>query len=707
MPSAIASGASALDANAKIHGGCRANVRNRPVNPNPVTVGRTRVAGGRNSLSCSAAHVYVLEYGAIPRSFATESSAMSRRHLLHRASLVVACTFAAIAPETLSAQNFAPVAAPQGIHGVVGASGYGGSGHCAADFDGDGDLDIVVSVPSGLPYRYFRNDGGLIFTDLTATSGLGLSGDIFGMQAADIDNDGDQDIFVTQEFGPMQLFINAGNGTFVDEAAARGLTWAHESYGSSFGDYDRDGLLDLYVANRYLVGSSSISNPNFLFRNVGNGYFVDVTNAAGVGGVGATLCTVFWDYNEDNWPDLMEVNDKGSIGGAPNEVYRNNGDGTFTAVGASIDANNAIWGMSFDFCDVFNDGGVDYYCSDIPIDHLFQHWQPTLNKYVDDTLTYGLAGGDWGWAANFFDYDNDGWQDLYQVHEFTPNKLMQNPGMPAGALAPWVDVATTLGVGHFDLQFVTAIGDFDDDGRVDILERFAEGPPWLANPEGVVLYRNTVSGGNFLKIRTQGTVSNRDGLGARIEVLTGSHLQRQWVRSGTGWLATSDRRVHFGLGTASSVDMVSIRWPSGQKQFLTNLPANQILTVEEPSMTLAAPAQVGGTTSLDFKIQGDEGLPYIMLLSLSNAAVTALPGGVSIPVVFDGVSEFTSTAGNPVLPSSVGLVNAQGEGGSALTIPPIPWLMGVTLYGTAITIDPINFPLIRTVFPTAVPIAIQ
>jgi hypothetical protein len=607
----------------------------------------------------------------------------------------------------LSAQGFVSLTAPLGISGVIGASGYGGSGQCVADFDGDGDLDVVVSVPSGLPYQYFRNDGGLMFTDLSATSGLGLSGDIFGMQAADIDNDGDQDIFVTQEFGPMQLFINSGNGTFTDEATARGLTWSHESYGASFGDYDRDGWLDLYVANRCLAGCSGQSNPNFLFRNAGNGYFVDVTSAAGVGGVGATLCTVFWDYNEDNWPDLIEVNDKGSIGGAPNEVYRNNGNGTFTAVGALLDANNAIWGMAFDFCDVFNDGGGDYYCSDIPLDHLFQQWKPALNKYSDDTVLYGLTGGDLGWAANFLDYDNDGWQDLYQVHEFMPNKFMRNPAAPASAQVPWPNIAPALGLDHFELQYVMSTGDFDNDGRIDILERFAGGPPWLANPEGLVLYRNTVPGGNYLKICTQGTVSNRDGLGARIEVLTGSHLQRQWVRSGTGWLSTSDRRVHFGLGTATNVDLVRIRWPSGQNQYLTNLPVNQILTVEEPSMTLAGPAQVGGTTSLDFKIQGDEGLPYFMLLSLSNATSTVLPGGTSIPVVVDGVSEFTMTAGNSVLPSSFGFLNAQGEGGSPLTIPAVPWLMGFTLYGTAVTIDPANFTLFRTAFPAAVPILIQ
>ncbi|MFT6081360.1 MAG: hypothetical protein ACI8UD_004326 [Planctomycetota bacterium] len=637
---------------------------------------------------------------------------MTRRYSFPCVPSVVAIAFAALAPAALfsaglPAQGYVPVASPQGIHGVAGSDVYGGSGQCVADFDGDGDVDVVASSPVGTPFRYFRNDGGLMFTDLTATCGLGLSGVTLGMRAADIDNDGDQDIFVTQGFGPMQMFMNAGDGTFTDEATARGLTWSHESYGASFGDYDRDGLLDLYVANRYLAGAIMLNNPNFLFRNVGDGYFVDVTNAAGVGGIGLSLCTVFWDYNEDNWPDLIEVNDKGATGAPPNEVYRNNGDGTFTAVGASIAANNNVSGMAFDFCDVFNDGGVDFYCSDIPFDHLFNQWMPALNSYSDDTAAYGLTGGELGWAANFLDYDNDGWQDLYQVHEFMPNTFMRNPAAPASAQVVWPNVAPALGLDHFYLQFVSATGDFDDDGQIDILERFAAGPPWLANSEGVVLYRNTVAGGRYLKILPRGTVSNRDGLGARIEVLTGTHLQRQWMRSGTGWLSSSDRRVHFGLGSVPIVDRVSIRWPSGQQQYLTNIATNQILTVEEPHMELAAPAQVGGTTSLDFKIQGDEGLPYIMLLSLSNASSTALPGGASLPLVVDGVSEFTMTAGNSVLPASFGFLNAQGEGGSPLTIPPVPWLMGITLYGTAVTIDPVNFPLFRTVFPTAVPITIQ
>ena len=606
------------------------------------------------------------------------------------------------------AQGFSAVQSPQGIHGVPNSSGYGGSGQCVADFDGDGDVDVIMATPNGYPYRYFRNDGGLMFTDLTASCGMGLCFEALVMCAGDIDNDGDQDIFVGQVFGPMQLFINSGNGTFTEEAAVRGLTQADESWGAAFGDYDRDGLLDLYVGNRYLVGSSSLSNPNYLYRNVGNGHFVDVTASAGmVGGVGATLITAFFDYNEDNWPDLIEINDKASIGGAPNEVFRNNGDGTFTAVGAAINANNAIWGMAFDFVDVFNDGGVDYYCSDIPIDHLFQHWNPATNKYVDDTLTYGLQGLGFGWAANFLDYDNDGWQDLHQVHEYLPNSMMRNPAAPAGAQVTWADYASSLGLDSFDLQFVTTVGDFDDDGRMDLLERFAEGPPWVASPVGVKLMHNTVAGGNWLKIRAEGTVSNRDGLGARIEVITGTHRQRQWVRSGTGWMSTADRRVHFGLGSAATVDKITIRWPSGQVQHLTGVAVNQILHVVEPSMRLAAPAQVGSSTSLDVNIQGDEGLQYMMLLALSNAPATVLSDGTSIPLAIDAITILSTVPGNPVQPLAVGSLDGNGHVSSPLNIPPLPFLLGLTIYGTALTIDQNNFTLVRTSFPSAVPITIQ
>ncbi|HEB53066.1 MAG TPA: VCBS repeat-containing protein, partial [bacterium] len=176
--------------------------------------------------------------------------------MLHQ-PLVRLALFGALA-STTPAQSFQPLQAPLGIGGVLNSISFNGSGMCVADFDGDRDMDIVVASIPGLPFRYFRNDGGMQFSDLTATCGMGNSGIVLCMSAADIDNDGDQDIWVGGDFQPGQLFINNGNGVFTEEAALRGISNSSQNYGVTFGDYDRDGWLDIYLGNRYdsLTGSS-------------------------------------------------------------------------------------------------------------------------------------------------------------------------------------------------------------------------------------------------------------------------------------------------------------------------------------------------------------------------------------------------------------------------------------------------------------------
>ena len=512
----------------------------------------------------------------------------------------------------VAAQGFQPVVAPQGIHGVALADGFIGTGIATFDIDNDGDLDVAISGVVNAPFQLFRNDGGMQFTDITPGCGLGLCQEVICMSAADVDNDGNVDLFVGNHFTLSQLFMNQGGGTFVDEAPARGMTNAESNYSACFGDYDRDGWLDLYVGNRQSA-ATGLPGANKLYRNTGDGYFTDVTASAGVGGNRLALVSTWMDYDEDGWPDILVLNDKGVQWGG-NEVYHNNTDGTFTSVETQIGAAWAIDGMGVDFLDVFNDGGVDFYCTDVPIDHLFQVWNPTTSSYDNATATYNVFGMGVGWACKFLDYDNDGWQDLQIVHSQAPNYFYRNPGAPASSNVAWPNVAPSLGMDQFLWQFTNAHGDFDNDGRVDVLERYDTGP--FTSPEGVVLMRNTVAGGNWLKFKTRGTVSNRDGFGARIEVTANSEHQRQWVRSGTGYVSHSDTRVHFGLGTNTAADVVRVTWPLGQVQHLTNVAANQIVELIEPEMHLTALATVGGTTSLEMSIPGDEGLSYLMVLSL-------------------------------------------------------------------------------------------
>ena len=604
----------------------------------------------------------------------------------------------------IAAQGFQLQSAPLGIHGIPLSNGFIGSGIATFDIDNDGDLDVVIPGVVGSQFQLFRNDGGMQFTDITFGCGLGICDEVKCLSAADVDNDGNVDLFVGNRFSLSQLFMNQGGGIFVEEGASRGITNVDSNYSACFGDYDRDGLLDLYLGNR-VDTVTQLPAANCLYRNTGDGFFTDVTAAAGLDGSGdrLTLVSTWMDYDEDGWPDILVLNDKGVQWGG-NRVYRNNSDGTFTSVEAQIGADWAIDGMGVDYLDVFNDGGVDFYCTDVPIDHLFQVWEPGANSYANATATYNMFGSGVGWACKFLDYDNDGWQDLHIVHSQAPNYFYRNPAAPVSANVVWPNVASSLGTDLFLWQYTNAYGDFDNDGRVDILDRYATGP--IVAPDGVGLYRNEVVGGNWVKFKTTGTVSNRDGYGTRIEVFTGSLHQRQWVRSGTGYLSHSDTRVSFGLGSAASIDLVRATWPSGQVQYLTNVAANQIIELVEPEMELTAPAVVGGTTSLEMSIPGDEGLSYLMILSLSNVPA-ALSGGVVLPLQVDALSTLTLTPGNPILPGSAGVLSATGQASTPLSIPPLPWLAGLTIYATGMTADTPNFPVLRTVFPSAVSITIQ
>ena len=617
-------------------------------------------------------------------------------HRLQYVFVVSLLTAAAVA------QGFQPVVLPLGIHGVALASGFIGTGIATVDIDNDGDLDVAISGVPGAQFQLFRNDGGMQFTDITFGCGLGLCQEVICMSAADIDNDGDVDLFVGNHFTLSQIFMNQGGGIFVEQGVTRGMTNVESNYSACFGDYDRDGWLDLYIGNRQSA-VTGFPAANKLYRNTGDGYFSDVTAAAGVGGNRLALVSTWMDYDEDGWPDILVLNDKGVQWGG-NEVYHNNADGTFTAVQAQIGAGWAIDGMGVDYLDVFNDGGVDFYCTDVPIDHLFQVWNPITNSYDNATATYNMFGSGVGWACKFLDYDNDGWQDLQIVHSQAPNYFYRNPGAPASSNVAWPNVAPSLGMDQFLWQYTNAHGDFDNDGRVDVLQRYDTGP--IVSPEGVVLLQNTVAGGNWLKFKTRGTVSNRDGYGARIEVTTSSLHQRQWVRSGTGYLSHSDTRVHFGLGTDVSADVVRVTWPLGQVQYLTNVAANQIVELVEPELKLTAPATVGGTTSLEMSIPGDEGLSYLIVLSLSNVP-SVLPGGVVLPIQIDGLTSLTMIPGNPILPGAVGVLSATGQAMTTLTIPPLPWLAGLTFYATGMTADAPTFPVLRTVFPSALSITVQ
>lgn len=596
----------------------------------------------------------------------------------------------------LPAQGFTDLTATSGLQNLGLAIAENGNGMACGDFDGDGDMDVVLPQNDGQPLLYFRNRGNGVFDDLTANAGLGTARTIHGFAVGDIDNDGDQDLYACHWNAPPLLFVNAGNGTFTEEGAARGLRHLAANYSASLGDYDRDGWLDLYLGNH------GMGEANILYRNTGSGHFVDRTAASRTAGIGATFASAFFDYNEDGWPDIAIANDWGHLFGG-NEIYENQGNGTFVPVGLGVAANLIMHGMSFDYADVFNDGGVDYFVTDTPVDHLFQRWDPAAARFRNDTWNLGLFGAHTGWAANFVDYDNDGWQDLHVVHSDGPNHFYRNPAAPPLPSVPWTNEAAALGVAHGFSQYTALTVDFDNDGGVDLLYRYALQANMAQPPFGSAVLRNDVPRGHWLAISLVGTASNRDGIGARVDVTAtpGGMTQRQWRRSGVGFQASSDPRLHFGLGSHATVAEVTVHWPSGHVQRLEQVPADQFLIITEPSLTARAQPAVGATTQLDLHVQGDHGRPYAMVLALSDQPATVLPGGDRLPLAWDFLSDASIASGNAVLPNSSGLLDGAGRASSPLAIPGLPALRGLRVFATAVTFDQGGSTALRSVFPRA------
>lgn len=605
----------------------------------------------------------------------------------------------------LRAQGFEDVTLMSGLEFVPASGLYLGSGVCTADFDGDGDMDVLAGNNPGGPMGLFENVGSMNFIERSAGSGLGNATLIRAIYAADIDNDGDQDVLVRRRHDPTQLFINDGSASFAEEAVARGVVdfAASDGFAGCFGDYDLDGWLDICLGNRDGQDPGCCSLDQLL-RGDGDGTFTDVTFSSGVIHDGLTLDASFVDYDEDGWPDLFFANDKGGSN-LPNKLFRNQGDGSFVDVSQQTNTEQAVDGMGLDYLDLFNDGGVDLFVADEGPDHLLQIWNPLTESYGIDQATYGPFGGPFltGWASHFLDFDNDGWQDLHVVHSDGPNHLYRNPAAPASAMVPFAEVGSSLGVGLDFPELCAITADFDDDGRVDLLHRL-ELLGFPTPPTGLRLMRNAVPGGHWLKIKTVGTRSNRDGFGTRVKVAAGGLIQSQQVRNGRGYLGGSDPRVHVGLGNETQCT-VGLTWPSRTTQVLYQVQADQILEVTEPEFVAPDVIAVGGAGTLELRVPDEVGRAYAILLAASDAPGVPTIDGRVLPIAFDAVTAFTLSAGNPVLGSPFGVVGANGTAASTLSLPPIASLSGLELYATAVTIAP--FGQIGTVFGEAARIDIQ
>jgi hypothetical protein len=492
-----------------------------------------------------------------------------------------------------------------------------GSGVCFIDYDNDGDADLyfvqsgpVPGAPGPRPGNVlYRNDGHGHFTDVTAEAGVAGSGYGMGCAVGDFDNDGDEDLYVTN-FGANLLYRNNGNGTFTEIGKKAGVASPLWSTSAAFADYDNDGKLDLFVANyvdftmdnnkwcgdyqrkirAYCHPDAYEGLPDILYHNNGDGTFTDVSRKAGLTERwGKGLGAVFSDLDDDGDLDLFVAKDS-----VPNALYRNNGDGTFTDItldsgtGYSEDGKPEA-GMGTDAGDYDGDGRFDLFVAHLSgeVNELYRN----LGGLRFEVATYpaGIAdvGVLWvGFGANFFDYDNDGDLDIYVANGHIIDNIPQFNDSLSYAQRDFLyenvgggkfkEVGRQHGA-YFSQAFVgrgMALADIDNDGDLDIVVSNSD--------QRAVLLRN--DGGNsrhYLRLRLIGTRSNRDGIGAKVRVTAGGKSQVEELRSGTSYLSQNELVLHFGLGAATRAEKVEIRWPSGRKQLLNDVAANQTLTVKE------------------------------------------------------------------------------------------------------------------------------
>ena len=499
-----------------------------------------------------------------------------------------------------------------------------GPGVCVADFDGDGWPDIYFVNGRDLYGRgiktqnaLYHNNGDGTFTDVTAGAGVPGTGFGLGCVWGDYDNDGHPDLFITQ-YGPNVLYHNNGDGTFSDVTQKAGVagmdfnTYFHA--GATFFDYDRDGKLDLYVggyvalppgAQRYcnLGGVTSSCPPSayegsadILYHNNGDGTFTNVTKKAGIYQAGGKNLSVgAADYDNDGWPDLFVAND-----GLAAYLYRNEHNGTFKEQGslsgmAFSGQGRTMAAMCIALGDYNNDGWLDLYISDFQgsSDHLWKNDGQGFFDEVSDHVGITLpTRAVLSFGGGFFDYDNDGWLDLFianghvypEIEQVSPeirykqiNTLFHNDGQ-----GKFVDVTRSSGEG---LQTPSvgrgvAFADFDNDGFMDLVVANNNDPPLL-------LHNGGGNGNHFVSFKLLGTKSNRDAMGARLKLTAGGITQIREVAGGGSYLSQSDLRAQFGLGSATRVDRLEISWPSGLQQTFRDFPADQFYSIQEGKDELA------------------------------------------------------------------------------------------------------------------------
>jgi hypothetical protein len=494
-------------------------------------------------------------------------------------------------------------------------------GVAVLDYNNDGLPDIFFTNGAAIPSleksdpsfynRLYRNNGDGTFTDVTEQAGVKGVGYSMGVAAGDYDNDGNVDLYVVG-VNRNQLLHNNGDGTFTDVTEKAGVGGTVPGYGKPWAvaagwfDSTNDGRLDLMVIDYldYNIAESKLCSidgfptycapgnfkgtPNILYRNNGDGTFTDVTASSHIGQyIGKGMGLAFADYDNDGYTDVFVSNDT-----FPNFLLHNNGDGTFKDVALEVGVaytpdGGVVAGMGTDFRDLNNDGLPDIFHTAM-VGNTFPLYKNAGDRFDDVTEASGMAAMSrrlTGYGTGAFDFDNDGYKDLFVANgaildnemevlhrpTFLPNSLLHNIGA-----MKFTDVSSTAGTGFLSpkIHRGAAFGDFNNDGKIDIVVTAINDKPQL-------LMNRTADGNHWIILELVGVKDNRDGLGTKVKITTSDGVQYNQATTAVGYNSSSDKRVHFGLGHSSVIDKIELSWPTGVKQVLSNVKADQVLTVVE------------------------------------------------------------------------------------------------------------------------------
>ncbi len=618
------------------------------------------------------------------------------------------------------------------LDGACGIDIYGHNGVSVGDIDGNGFDDLYICQPGGLPNRLYRNRGDDTFEDITESSGVGVFDSTACALFVDVDNDGRQDLIVVRASGPL-LFLNEGGGKFrrKNDAFQFAISPQGTFTGAAVADYDRDGWLDIYFclyvyyqgAEQYKYPSpyydANNGPPNFMMRNHRDATFRDVTRETGLdkNNTRYSFCCGWSDFNGDGWPDLYVVNDFGR-----KNLYRNNGDGTFTDIAAQAGVEDLGAGMSVCCFDYDNDGAQDLYAAnmwaaagervarqdifkkDAPTEvrqlyykhamgnSLFRNRGVNSGSFQDATSSARVGMGRWAWSSDAWDFDHDGFQDLYiangmvsgpsredlngffwrQVVAYSPdeakpshayeqgwsaiNELIRADGTWSGyernvfyannGDGTFSDISGAIGLDFLEDGRSFALADFDNDGRQEVFLKNRNGPQ-------LRILKNVMEElPPSIAFRLRGTKSNRDAIGAAVTVETEISRQTRMLQAGSGFLSQHSKELFFGLGKARGSVRASIRWPSGAVQEFRDLPMNHRVWITEGSQE-SRTEPVETRTLKSRRYPNDQAKPQDIEL-LPTTAETWLLAPVdapdfSLPDLTGNVHTLSSLRGKPVV----------------------------------------------------------